>query len=131
MRQTTFQSRQALITLVSGSVLAVVLTGCVTKATADARARDAYLAGQRDGMAKMQQQQAPTVSLMGAVRHSSMPWAPDLTLAKAIVEADYSGEGDPKEILLVRNFRAIQIDLKRLLAGEEIPLQPGDIVQIK
>ena len=112
--------------------LASILAGCVTKSKAQAQARDAFAAGQQQAMtlSRMQQPQGPTVTVVGQVRNSVIPWTSDLTLARAIVTAGYFGASDPKQIYLVRNGKATTIDSKQLLNGEDLPVQPGDVIQI-
>jgi len=114
--------------------LALALGGCVSKSKADAQARNAYLAGQQAGIAKMQQlqsqNQGPGVTVNGEVRNHFVPWTQGLTLAKAIMAAAYYGTADPSQILVVHNGIATRIDLKQLLAGTDFPLQAGDIVQL-
>jgi len=60
-----------------------------------------------------------------------MPWNEDLTLAKAVVAADYYLRVDPREIVIVRAGKPIPVDVKQLLAGEDVPLEAGDVVQIE
>jgi hypothetical protein len=114
--------------------------------------RDAYQAGYRAGQqdARMQSQtpgqpqpsptqalpQTPapsqqSVIIVGPVRNPIIPWRLGLSLAQAIISAGYSGETDPSEILIVRSGTARRIDFSKLLAGEDVPLMPGDTVQIK
>lgn len=79
---------------------------------------------------RMQMQNAnPTVSVAGQVKNPVQPWVEGLTLSQAIVNAGYTGR-QPSRILIVRAGRAISMDPKKLLAGEDMPLQSGDIVQI-
>ena len=59
-----------------------------------------------------------------------MPWTEGLTLAKALVAADYFGATDPGQIIIVHNGIATRVEPKQLLSGVDIPLQPGDIVQL-
>src|SRR5215467_13484539 len=68
-----------------------VFSGCVTKATADAQARAAFLAGQQQALERMQQTQgrANTVTFLGEVKNNLIPWTADLTLSRAIVAAGY------------------------------------------
>ena len=56
---------------------------------------------------------------------------PEGLAAKAIVAADFRGPTDPVEILLARGGKAKSYDPKKLLNGEDVPLQPNDVVQIK
>jgi hypothetical protein len=53
-----------------------------------------------------------------------------MTLAKAVVAADYLGTADPGQILIVHNGVATRVEPRQLLSGVDIPLQPGDIVQL-
>jgi hypothetical protein len=115
-------------------MLAVAVGGCVTKSKANAQARAAFIAGQQQAWARMQQAQAqgqgPSVTINGQVRNSIVPWATGLTLAKALVVADYYGTAEPGQIIIVHNGIATRVDPKQLLTGVDIPLQPGDIVQL-
>ncbi len=128
--------------LAASALIFLALPGCVSKATARKQAQQAFIAGQQQAMMRMQQQgvateqgqpqvPTPSVTLRGNVRNSSVPWTPELTLAKALVEAEYTGPGDPTEIFLVRGGLARPVDVKQLLGGQDIPLQAGDLVQVK
>ena len=108
-----------------------LLSGCVTKAKAQADARNAFIAGQQEAVRHLQQNQVPTVTIIGQVTTPTVAWSQDLTLAQALITASYTGRSDPSEIIIVRRGVAQRIDPKKLLAGEDIPLQPGDIIQIK
>jgi protein involved in polysaccharide export with SLBB domain len=115
------------------SVVFVLLfvAGCTTKAKAKAHAQAAFAAGQQQAMALMNQPRGTHVTVIGQVRTPMLPWSEDLTLAKAIIAAGYYGAADPKEIFIVRNGKASRVDPKQLLNGEDVPLQAGDVVQIK
>ena len=112
----------------------VAFGGCVSKSKADAKAREAFLAGQQQALARVQQTQlltqGPNVTVNGEVRNRIIPWTEGLTLAKTLLAADYYGASDPGEILIVRNGRATRIEAKQLLTGVDVPVQPGDIVQL-
>jgi hypothetical protein len=107
-------------------------TGCVSKSSADARARAAFLAGQQQALMQMQQTRGggPSVTITGAVHNSVVPWSSDLTLAKAVVAAEYFGP-DPTQIVIVRSGRAVLLDAHKLLNGEDFQLHPGDLVEIR
>ena len=115
-------------------LLTVPLLGCVTKSKANAQARAAYLAGQQQAMTRIQQTQTqgqgPCVTVNGDVRNRVVPWTQGLTLAKAVLAADYYGAADPGQIIIVHNGMATRVDPKQLLNGVDIPLQPGDVVQL-
>jgi hypothetical protein len=116
------------------SLLAVAFGGCVSKSKANAQARAAFLAGQQEAMTRMQQAQTqgqgPCVTINGQVRNRVVPWTQGLTLAKALVAADYFGAADPGQIIIVHHGIATRVEPQKLLSGVDIPLQPGDIVQL-
>jgi hypothetical protein len=111
-------------------LLAFSLCGCVSQTKANARARAAFLAGQQEAVARFQQAQGPSVTINGEVRNHVVSWKHGLTLAQAVVAADYIGAKDPGQIIIVHLGVAHRVDPKQLLSGVDIPLQPGDIVQI-
>ena len=109
------------------------LNGCVSKATAQAQARAAFLAGQQQAIDRMQQTQAtgPAVTCIGEVRNKIIPWTADLTLARAIIAADYYGQGDPTSIVVIRDGQQTSYDPNKLLQGSDILLEPSDVVEIR
>ncbi len=115
-------------------LVGIAVSGCVTKSKADAESRAAFLAGQQQARTQMQQAQTlgqgPCVTVNGEVRNHVVPWTPGLTLAKAVIAADYCGTTDPALIIIVHNGLANRVDPKQLLSGVDIPLQPGDLVQL-
>jgi hypothetical protein len=120
--------------IAAAATLLVFMTGCVTKSTAQARAREAYLAGQRDAMASVLEQksgQTNSVTFIGPVNHPIVPWSEGLTLAKAILSAVYNSQTDPAMIIIRRPTEQIQVDPKRLLDGGDFPLKPGDVIQFQ
>ena len=109
--------------------LAVAFCGCVSKKKADAQAHAAFAAGQQQAMMLRAPQPAGNiVTIVGPVRIPSLPWNEGLTLAKAIVNCGYQSPTDPKQIMIVRNGQAVPVDPRSLLAGEDVPLLPGDMV---
>jgi hypothetical protein len=111
----------------------IALTGCVSKTKAKSEAMAAFAAGQQEALRRTQQLQGQTlaVTVFGAVRHSAVPWTPNLTLSQAVIAADYYGRKDPSRIVIVRRGIAIPLDPKQLLSGNDTALEPGDIVQIE
>ena len=120
--------RQAISIL---SVLALFLAGCVSKKEAELKAHEAYMAGQAEAAKQWQSQRPPQVIVQGPVRHPVVPWTEGLTLAKAIVDADYTGFMNPILVRVIRNGQMIE-EMKGsdLLHGRDLPLQPGDVVDI-
>jgi hypothetical protein len=119
--------------LVVTVALAIPLIGCVSKKQADARAQAAFVAGEAQATVAARQAQirGPTVTIIGTVRTPLVPWTADLTLAKALVTANYYGKTDPTEITIQRNGQEIQYDPKKLLGGEDVQLEPSDVIMLK
>jgi hypothetical protein len=116
------------------SIVWLGLGACVTKSQAKAQARAAYLAGQQEAVARMQQNQVraqgATVQINGPVRNPVVPWTQGMTLMKAIVAAEYGGATDPAEILILRHGVATRVEVQKLLGGQDIPVLPDDVVQL-
>ena len=111
-------------------ILALVpAAGCVTKATADAQARAAYVAGQKAAYQSIESAQTAVV-VLGSVQKHEIAWVAGLTLAQAIARAGYTGSHDPTNIILRRNSVQTEIDPRQLLSGNDVPLQPGDVVSV-
>lgn len=111
--------------------LVLAIAGCISKEKAREQARAAFLAGEQHAMEQMRQNQGPNVTFTGPVRNPLVPWTAELTLAKALIAADYFGQQDPAEIIIKRGEAEIHVDPKKLLGGEDVPLQPHDIIDLK
>ena len=109
-------------------LLAFTSGGCITRSQSRADVKAAYQAGQHDAYAAMQR---TSVVVIGQVQNPEVPWAEGLTLAQAIVTADYTGHGNPKEIILTRWGATTSIDPKDLLHGHDVPLQRGDTITLR
>lgn len=106
--------------------------GCVSKSKAQARAREAFLAGQQQALERMQAQASgPTVTFIGEVKNRLIPWTADLTLARALIAADYYGAIDPRSIVVIRNGQQTAYDVKKILQGDDILLEPRDIIEVR
>jgi hypothetical protein len=125
-----FGVRRLEICATSAVLLAVVVTGCVTKSAAKAQAQQAYVAGQRQALEHALQSKN-SVTILGPVRNQQVPWTEGLTLIKALVAAEFYSKNNPTEILVVRQGRAIPVDVNQLLAGQDVPLQAGDLVNVR
>jgi hypothetical protein len=123
----------------AGARLAVMLAlaaamsaGCVSKSKAQAQARLAYLAGQQEAFLQMHRESTgPTVLFNGPVNVHLVKWTPGLTLARGIVAAGYAAPGDPRSILIQRGNQRIDVDPRELLGGSDVPLESGDIVDLR
>jgi hypothetical protein len=107
----------------------VFLAGCVTKATADAQAKAAFVAGEKAAYQTIQSS-ATAIIVLGNVQNHQIPWAEGLTLAQALSKANYTGAHDPTDIILRRNSVQTEVDPKQLLNGQDVPLHPGDVLSI-
>jgi hypothetical protein len=110
---------------------AALICGCVTKSKAQARAQEAYVAGQNAALREQEAQtQSPGVTVIGPVQNPDVPWVEGLTLAQAVATAHYLGQHDPKEIIITRQGESAKLAPKMLLIGTNVPLEPGDIITI-
>lgn len=127
------------LSLIICSLILLQLTGCVTKSEADARARIAFLEGQNQALMRMQgttpQTPSPmpgaSVTFLGPLQNPTVPWRTGLTLTQALVNARYTGSGDPAGIIIHRDGQQIPINPKGLLNGEDFVLQIGDVIEIQ
>jgi hypothetical protein len=111
-------------------LIATLFCGCVTRSQANARAREAYLAGQKAAFASMAGQ-GQVVVITGPVQHPNVPWVEGLTLSQAIATANYTSHRNPKAITITRQGEEISVNPRDLLSGHVVPLQPGDTITIR
>jgi hypothetical protein len=111
--------------------LAALLPGCTTRSNAGAEARTAFLAGQNAALRQQQQaSQAPGVTVVGPVQNSQVPWVAGLTLVQAVATANYLGAQAPKEIIITRQGESAKLGADVLINGVQVPLEPGDVVEL-
>jgi protein involved in polysaccharide export with SLBB domain len=108
-------------------VLVIAVAGCTTESQARREAQQAFLQGQQTAAAR----QPPGVTIIGPVKNPNVPWVAGLTLAQAIATATYIGLADPKEIIITRQGETATIDAKTLLNGKDIPLEIGDVIELR
>ena len=119
----------ALLLLVSAAGL---VSGCATKSRVKADQQAAFLAGQNALLQQQQAQQFPTVTILGPVHSHTVPWVAGLTLAQAVATADYLGSRAPAEIIITaRAGDSATLDGAVLLNGTAVPLEAGDVVEIR
>ena len=124
--------------------LAAAAAGCASdKKKTDEQLRRAYVAGAQAARQQMLQSQSqepqlqtapssdPQVRILGPVRNPVLPWMDGLTLARALVLAEYQRNDTPALITIYRNNQPLQIDPQTLLNGADYPLFPGDLVYIQ
>jgi len=115
-------------------LLALAATGCTTKSQARLKEQNAFLAGQNTVLLQQQAQtaaQTPGVTIVGPVQHPEVPWVTGLTLAQAITTANYVGADAPKQIVITRHGESAAMDAKVLLNGTDIPLEIGDVIELR
>src|ERR1035438_6886459 len=112
----------------------ILTGGCASKSNARLKEQNAFLAGQNSVLMQQQAQataQSPGVTIVGAVQHPQVPWVTGLTLAQAIATANYVGANEPKQIVITRNGESAAMDAKVLLNGTDIPLEIGDVIELR
>jgi hypothetical protein len=110
-------------------VLALWSTGCTSRSQARLHADNAFLAGQN--VALQQQAAKNGVTILGAVQNPQVPWVVGLTLAQALATANYVGAQEPKAIIITRQGESAVLEASVLLNGTEIPLEVGDVVELR
>jgi hypothetical protein len=108
-----------------------LLAGCTTRSTAQAKAEQAYLAGQNAALRQQQATQFSGVTVVGPVQTPQVPWVAGLTLAQAVATANYLDSHEPKTIIITRQGETAQLDAKVLLNGVAVPLEPGDVIELR
>lgn len=111
-------------------VMVVVSTGCMSKSRSRAEAQGAFLAGQNAAL-RQQLAQYNGITVIGAVQNSQVPWVAGLTLAQAIATAHYVGQGEPRAVIITRQGESAVLEASVLFQGAAIPLEVGDIVELR
>jgi hypothetical protein len=115
-------------------LLSFALAGCASKTKSREQIQHAYAAGVEAGRMQAQQQAqsgVPQVRFVGHVNNPIVLWTEDLTLAKALVDAEYLDQNTPRTITIYRNGQPNRVDPQTLLDGQDYPLFPGDTVVIQ
>ncbi len=111
------------------SILLICAAGCESKSQARLQAQQAFVAGQEQAL-EQSKPKPQTVTVNGPVRNHAVPWTEDLTLARAVVEADYTGYLRPRLIRVTREGQAMNVNPNDLLRGQDMPLAAGDVVDV-
>jgi len=118
----------------SSALLVIVLglstVGCVTRSQSRLESQNAFLTGQNAAL-RQQLAQYNGITFIGAVKNAQVPWVVGLTLKQAVATADYIGEDDPRAVIITRQGDSAVLDADVLLNDKEIPLEAGDIVEIR
>jgi protein involved in polysaccharide export with SLBB domain len=113
------------------TALTLVATGCTTKSQTRLKEQNAFLAGQTAALQQQIQAQAAGVTVVGQVQNPNVPWVVGLTLAQAIATANYTDSEDPKQIVITRQGESATLDAKVLLDGTDVPLEMGDVIELR
>jgi len=128
----TVRRAASALALLCSLVVLLGPAGCVSKSKARTDALAATVAAQQQSMALLGQQQGPSVQVRGPVRNPIVPWTEELTLAQAIVAAEYTGFARPRLIIITRGGQVYRMSGLTLLRGREDPLlEPGDVIELK
>jgi len=112
-------------------LFALAVGGCTTQSSAKAQAQAAFQAGEIAALRQQQAEQTPVVTIVGPVQNQRVPWVAGLTLAQAIVTANYLDSRAPRQIIITRNGESATIAAKVLLDGTVIPLESGDVIELR
>jgi len=111
-------------------IMAGLAAGCTTTSRARAQAQQSYLAGQNAALQR-QVSQPGSITVLGPVQNSSVPWVVGLTLTQAIATANYLSPDAPAQIIITRQGEDATVDPQSLINGVQIPLEPGDVITLK
>ena len=112
-------------------LLALATTGCTSRSKARMKEQTAFLAGQNAAL-RQQAAQAPGVTIVGAVQNPQVPWVAGLTLVQAVATANYlDRRHEPKKIIITRQGESAALDANVLFNGTDIPLEIGDVIELR
>jgi hypothetical protein len=111
-------------------MLALAAGGCVTRSHSRLESQNAYLAGQNAALLQ-QLAQYKGITFIGAVQNAQVPWVAGLTLAQAVATANYIGQSEPRAIIITHQGESAVLDAAVLFSGKDIPLEAGDIVELR
>ena len=112
--------------------LALILSACVSRSKSKAQAQAAFQAGQQQAAAQQQPAKMPSVTFLGEVKNHTIPWTEDLSLAQALVAAEYTALWDPHTITINRKGEKFAINPRRFIRGQDDPLlEPGDVIEVR
>jgi hypothetical protein len=113
-------------------VSAGILTGgCASRSSARLKEQNAFLAGQNAVLRQQAAAQSNGITVVGPVQNPNVPWVVGLTLTQAIATANYLGVQEPKEIIITRQGESATLSLQALINGAVVPLEPGDVVELR
>ena len=103
----------------------------MSKSAANTQAQAAFLAGQQQALSQISDPRRVNIRILGPVRFPEIAWTSGLTLAQVIADAEYLGQTAPRYVMVIRARERVPFDPEALLRGEDLPLEPGDTVEIR
>lgn len=112
-------------------IFALAVCGCTTASHSRLAAQNAFLAGQNSALRQQVAAQFNGVTIIGAVQNSQVAWVAGLTLAQAVATANFIGADEPKHIIITHQGESATLGADVLFGDTDIPLEPGDIVELR
>ena len=112
-------------------LIALAATGCTTRSSSRTQAQIAFLAGQNQALQQQVASQFHGVTVIGEVVTPQVPWVQGLTLAQVVATANYTGQTEPKQIIITHQGESVALDAKVLFSGTDIPVDAGDVVELR
>ncbi|MDB6053454.1 MAG: hypothetical protein JWN25_977 [Verrucomicrobiales bacterium] len=108
---------------------------CTSRKKAQQQAMAAYVAGRRAAQVQASSETPPIdlrhqVAVVGNVQNHAIDWRAGLTVATAILTAQYVPETTPAEIRIYHRNRIVRFSGEELLAGRDEPVFTGDKIEI-
>lgn len=116
--------------LVIATIGLLMVVGCAGKDRSQRQLQDAFRAGYRQGLLE-RRVQGTDIFVSGPVRHAHVGWREGLTLAEALLEAEYLAAETPRQIILHRGPHEWELTGQQLLTGEDFLLEPGDLIETR
>ena len=115
--------------LITALLFTLAVAGCTTRSKSRLAAQNAWLTAQNRAL--QQAAQFNGVTVVGPVQTPQVPWVVGLTLGQAIATANYLDANEPRAIIITRQGESAWLDPKDLINGAVVPLEPGDVVEIR
>jgi len=118
------------IQVVAHCLIITGMTGCASGEHKPSKAQTQFAAGQEEAFALLQRSGIYVVRMVGPFQRPVVLWREEMTLAQAILDAGFLGQDAPTQILIQHGLIMERIAPARLLQGEDVPIQPGDVIHI-
>lgn len=112
-------------------LLVLGVAGCQHRPSAREKQMAAFQAGQQRVITQIMEARRTSIRMIGNVRYPEINWRDGLTLGQAIVAAEILDRGNPKMLFIYRQSGQIPVEPELLLRGDDVPLEPGDTIQIQ